>query len=469
MKTEHSLLFRGAFTKTRREMLVSVLVLLILTVLFAVAMFFTEHVVNPEFSFWDALVWIVVKYVDDPAEVVTPPRTVVGMVFGTLVGFMSVAIVAIPAGLFGSGFIDAMKDREREKELEEIRDRMKKAFNRWYNPTFNEFMNGQPEDIKKKFDGVKFVHSKIRVANLQSEKGIDVKDVLDICKKYNTKFRLRNMAKAEADEARADDCMCVEHFNRNREYGCCISRNSNVTIICPTSSYEIGMGWFTYYLAKFGGFNYISKEIEADPEEKDSFLNMSEKLVFEGAEYTTEDVGKMGKKDRGKDVLERKLKLRNEFLEDLNQLCGKDHSWVVVCLMHLTNNINCNNFHLAHALKDALSSTINSSDITLYDSFYDDFKTMLEKDGLTVSEPNSKRYPLTKRNLGYKIREKSPECNVFTLRVESKLINFDTRKHVLAYKIADLLSKKFDDARGIQEKDLEDLKRGGFGYMEERQ
>lgn len=464
-KKNRSLLFRGAFSKTKREMLVSVLALFVMTILLALAMYLTEHMVNPEFSFWDALIWIVVKYVEDPAEVVTPPRTIVGMAFGTLVGFMSVAIVAIPAGLFGSGFIDAMRDRERENELAEIRIKMRKAFNRWFDPTFREFMNKQPEEIKKRFEGVRFVHSKQRVADLQSKRGMEIKDVLDVCRKYKTEFRLRNMANAKAEEARAMDCLCVEHFVQNRVYGCCIDRKSDVTIVCPTSNSEMGMGWFTYYLAKLGGFNYISKEEEADPDERDTFLNMTENPAYDGVEFTDDEIKKMSKKDPRKAILERKNQLRKSFIEDLNILCAKEHSWAVICIMHLTNSKNSSNFHFAHALKDGSSSTINEENMDLFMSFYEDFKTLMRKENLTVTDANSARFPLTKRNLGYRIRNKN--CNSFMMRVESELINFGSGKLLYAYTIADLLSRKFDNARGINDEDLQDLKRGGFGYMED--
>ena len=39
----------------------------------------------------------------------------------------------------------------------------------------------------------------------------------------------------------------------NRPYGCCINRNSRVTIVSTSGFDEVGTSWFTYYLAKFGG------------------------------------------------------------------------------------------------------------------------------------------------------------------------------------------------------------------------
>ena len=285
-------------------MLVSVIVLLAITILLSLLMFFAEHDLNPAFTIMDALVWIVVKYVEDPADVVNPPVTVVGKVLGTLVGFMSVAIVAIPAGLFGSGFIDAMRDNEREKVLEVFRKRLKNAFRPLFDAAFRQYYENHKNEIKQDFSGVKFIQSKQPIVNLQSEKGLDVKDVIDTCRKFPSEFRLVNLAKADSMENQPTDRLCVEYFPSNRIYGCCIDRNSKVTIVCPTACSEIGMGWFTYYLAKLGGFNYISKELEADLDEKDSFFNLSNEVTYEGQGYEKEAIARLGKKDAKKEILQ---------------------------------------------------------------------------------------------------------------------------------------------------------------------
>jgi hypothetical protein len=76
----------------------------------------------------------------------------------------------------------------------------------------------------------------------------------------------------------------------------------------------------------------------------------------------------------------------------------------------------------------------------------------------------SPRYPLLKKNLGYKIREKKPNANVFVLRPSSELMNFNDRKLAIAYRMATIISQQLDGGRGIQEKDVEDFKETGFGY-----
>ncbi len=446
-------------------MLVSVIVLLAITIMLSLLMFFAEHDLNPAFTIMDALVWIVVKYVEDPADVVNPPVTVVGKVLGTLVGFMSVAIVAIPAGLFGSGFIDAMRDNEREKVLEVFRKRLKNAFRPLFDAAFRQYYENHKNEIKQDFSGVKFIQSKQPIVNLQSEKGLDVKDVIDTCRKFPSEFRLVNLAKADAMENQPTDRLCVEYFPSNRIYGCCIDRNSKVTIVCPTACSEIGMGWFTYYLAKLGGFNYISKELEADLDEKDSFFNLSNEVTYEGQGYEKEAIARLGKKDAKKEILQRKLVFRDAFLDDLKKLTSGNQSWAVVFAMHIKNKSNSTDLHFSHALKDGSNSTVNPDMINRYNTFYNELKTLMKEEyGLESSEPNSVRYRLEQRNIAYKIKENSPSGNVFALRPSTQLINLNSNKKLIAFRMAQVISACFDDNHGIVENDLKDLKSGKYTY-----
>ena len=123
-------LFIKAFNATKREMLVSVLILIVVTLFLALGLYLAEARVNPDFSYGDALVWNFVKYVDDPAEMTSAPVTLLGKIFGTLVGLMNVAIFAVPAGLVGSGLIDAMEETRQEKKIAKASGQLHKRFRR---------------------------------------------------------------------------------------------------------------------------------------------------------------------------------------------------------------------------------------------------------------------------------------------------------------------------------------------------
>ena len=109
-----SLLGKG-FLATRREAGASLVILFFLTFIFTLVLWLAESTGRPEYSLWDALIWVVVKYVDDPAEVAVAPITIFGQVIGTMVGMLGIAIFAVPAGLIGSGLLDAMADDEKNE------------------------------------------------------------------------------------------------------------------------------------------------------------------------------------------------------------------------------------------------------------------------------------------------------------------------------------------------------------------
>lgn len=69
--------------------------------------------------------------------------------------------------------------------------------------------------------------------------------------------------------------MVVENFYKNRDYGCCIDRNSQITIVSTSSFTEAATGHFAYYLAKIGGFNFVSKEVEVNPDSPVTYYNIS--------------------------------------------------------------------------------------------------------------------------------------------------------------------------------------------------
>lgn len=450
-------LFRKAYHATHREIWVSLRVLAIITVLFAVAMFIAEHPSNPDYTFWDALVWTFVKYVEDPADIVDAPVTVFGKIVGTLVGVLGIAIFAVPAGLIGSGMMDAMAEDKREEELAGFRRRMQKAFRRSGNKGLREYLTSLPDGGGDAFKALNIVPQRVPVAKMQVRQGMDMKDIIDTCNKF-PELRLKNLADAHSAEDDAVDRFVVEHFPLNRKYGCCIPRNSKVTIVCTSSFDEVGTGWFTYYLAKMGGFNYISKEVEVDTDELDSFYNLSPEPFYDKKTISAYDK----KKDKEAfDILQKKQDNRDQFLEDIKQVVNDD-SWVIFFTEHLKTKDNQVDFHFADCLKDGSSSTVNDQEA--YQLLYNKFADGLKSEFALDTAFRSPRYPLLKKNLGYKIRKDIVNANVFVLRPSSELINFNDRKLAIAYRMATVISQQLDDGRGIQPDDVNDFKQTGFGY-----
>ena len=451
-------LFKTAFMNTRRQICVSGIFLVAITCVLTVVLYLAESRVDPDFSFWDAFIWPYEKYLGDPGKVVDDPLiSPIGKLIGTLVGIMGVAIFAVPAGLIGSGLTDAMDEEKREEELVGFRRRMQKAFRRSSNKGLREYLNTLPDGGGEAFKTLNIVPQRVPIAKMQVRQGMDVKDIIDTCNKF-PEFRLKNLADAHSAEDDAEDRFVVEHFPLNRNYGCCIPRNSKVTIVCTTSSDEVGIGWFTYYLAKMGGFNYISKELFVDPDEPDSFYNLSEKPLYDKKPLSDYDK----KRDKeAVEILNKKQAHRDKFFADLKRVVA-DGSWVIIIAEHLKTLENTTDFHFADCLKDGSSSTVN--DQNAFMRLCELFTETMKSDFSLTSMLRSPRYPLLKKNLGYKIRKDIANANVFVLRPSSELMNFNDRKLAIAYRIASIISQQLDDGRGIQPDDVKDFKNTGFGY-----
>ena len=138
-------LFKKAFEATKHEIAISLQVLALVTVAFAIVMWLAESHVNDKYTIFNALVWTFVKYVDDPADISTPPVTIIGQIIGTLVGVLGIAIFAVPTGLIGSGLTDAMAEEKREQELKNFHHRILKAFRRSSNKTLRAYLNSLPD------------------------------------------------------------------------------------------------------------------------------------------------------------------------------------------------------------------------------------------------------------------------------------------------------------------------------------
>ena len=451
-------LFRKAYHATHHEIWVSLRVLAIITIIFAVAMFLAERSSNPDFSFWDALVWTFVKYVEDPADIADAPVTMIGKIVGTLVGVLGIAIFAVPAGLIGSGMMDAMSEDKREKELDEYRARMRKSFRRIVNKTLRGYLNTLPDGGGEKLKVLNFVPQRIPLSRIQIRQGIEMKDIFDICQKY-PEFRLKNLAEAISDEEHPQDSFVVEHFPKNRPYGYAIDRKSKVTIVSASSYAENGTGWFTYYLAKLGGFNYVSKDIEVDPDELDSFYNMSDEPLYEKRPRSSYNE----KKDKKAiEIIDQKDANRKSFFDDLKNMATGEDSWVILFTAHIKSSMNTVDFHFADARKDGSDSTVCQQ--AAYQELLHQLDEMLQTDYALTSDLHSQRFSLTRNNLGYRLRKENIICNTFVVRPSCDIINFDNRRLLIAYRIASILSQQLDGGCGLQEKDVKDFKETGFGY-----
>ena len=452
-------LFKTAFKNTRRQIFVSGIFLVVITCVLTVILYLAESRVDPEFSLWDAIIWPYEKYLGDPGKVVDDPlMSPIGKFIGTLVGIMGVAIFAVPAGLIGSGLTDAMDEEKREDELNKYRHRMQKAFRRIINKTLRGYLDTLPDKGGDNLRCLNFVPQRIPLSRIQIRQGMEIKDIFEVCQKY-PEFRVKNLAEAISDEQHPEDRFVLEHYPLNRPYGCRINRHSRVTIVSTSSFAENGTGWFTYYLAKLGGFNYISKDVEVDSDELDSFYNLSDEPLYEKRPRSSYNK----KQDKEAiEIIDQKDANRKAFFDDLKMMASGEDSWVILFVAHIKSSMNTVDFHFASAKKDGSDSTVLQQEV--YQALLAQLTEMLQKDYALTSDLHSQRFPLTKNNLGYRLQQKSIVCNALVIRPSCDVINFDNRRLLIAYRMASIISQQLDGGRGIQPDDVKDFKETGFGY-----
>ena len=255
-----SILSRAIRSK-KQEMIVSLQFLSIVTLILSFILFFVEHEAQPEVynNGWKSVVWAFAQYIGDPGGFAdTPPITLTGRLIACVIGILGIAIFAVPAGLIGSAFTDVMDADKEQEEIEENIEKMEKAF----------------KHIQCRYTKYLIVPKFISVADLEAKQRLSLDDIFSAVDNTKT-FRLRNLASTQPLEDRPLDKLVVEHYPKNTDYGCCINRNSKVTIVSTSSYAEAATGHFAYYLAKIGGFNYVSKEIEVNPDIPITYYNIT--------------------------------------------------------------------------------------------------------------------------------------------------------------------------------------------------
>lgn len=413
-QTNSFILFGRAFKNAKKDFWVSIQVLLVATVILALVFYFVEHSAQPmEYGNpWDAFVWAITRYIGDPGHFAGKgPVTLVGRYIDTIIGILKILIFAVPAGLVANGFRKAMDDDKRERQLTVFSERLRKAFRR----------------KQCRYTRYKVVPRYVSVVDIEAMQRMTTKDILDtvdFCKD----FRLRNLASTQSLSEHPQDRLVVEHYSLEGKpsYGCKINRGSNVTIVSTSSVSEAGIGNFAYYLALYGGFNYISKEFEQNPDEPCSYYLISD----EHAEPQLED-----------------------FLRDLKSLTRGEDKWAVMLLsasgadepQHPTQ------FHFVHQVQKKLglqSTTTIQED--KFNEMYQALSKMLEDDFQLKSDLDELYLPTGRKNIAMQIGG-GKECNAFTLRTAFSVTEWDDRHIAIARQMAEAVNLHAGTGQAIEE------------------
>ena len=404
---------------SRQPMWASIQVLIALTVILATVFYVAEHKAQPEeYNYWRSLLWAFTRYIGDPGKFAgAGPVTFTGRLVASLIGIVGILIFAVPAGLIGSGFRSAIDKELRKKHLEDIGDRLKKAFRR-------------KQDAKTMF---RCVPRNISIGSLQALKNMTERDVIDAVE-YNPPFRLRNLATAEMKGTHAHDQLVVEMFPYNTKYGCCIDRGSNITIACPTSFSEAGIGNFAYYLALIGGFNYISKEVEPNVDEPASYYLISD-------ETTPAE--------------------RAAYLADLRRLAGKGNErWTIFLISSEGQKAESLHFITRATEKTGREATI--IDAAGFNRMWETMSGTVKEQFELLSDLDVYK-PAGTKNAAVLVGG-GEENNAFTIRISSELVTWDTRYIAVAKTLAEAINSTGGNPDKATVPSI--LKESGLGYQE---
>lgn len=415
-----------AISSKKQELTVSLAFLSILTVILSFLLYFAEHAAQPELceNGWKTMVWAFAKYLGDPGKIADFPMvTFWGNLIAIIVGVLGIAIFAVPAGLISSGFIEVMEERRKTEETKKNVEKMHLAFERKLDrPT-----------------GFQIVPAFVSVADVQSRLKMSENDIFDALANAED-FRLVNLAATQPADQHPEDRLVIEHYQLNRPYGVCIDRGSTVTIVSPSSLVDPIMGYFSYYLAKIGGFNYVSREIgEIRPYKSFYLIDKADEPPF--------------------------LK---EYMEDLNRFAAVDGSWIITLLAASGANEPeyPTQFHFNYGGKKG-DETYNGENLTIhdietFDSLYKDLSNRLEREFGYASD-RQRYHDTSYPKLFVRHLEHPEKINALMLRIAWKATCWDMRRIQIAKTISDTFSTYL---LGAIKPYSEELKKKGMGYSD---
>lgn len=455
---------RKAFSTIKIEMLISLAIIIVLTCILSLIFLFVEHIAQPDVyaDYGDAIVWAYTRYMESGDGVFEGgPVTVVGKVIASLLGIIGIAIVAIPAGLVGSGFMDAIAEEKREKELAELRHRMLKQFPRFVSPAFNNYR--KTLEASTEWEKARFTTRAQLMSRFQTRLGMDFQDIADVCTRY-PEFSLRDIAEEQSDEDNPQSVFWIELLPKNRPYGCFINRGSRVTIMVTSGFVEMGTSWFGYHIALLGGFNFICKNQEVDPDDLDSYYALTNEVTYE---KRTEAYYLSDKKQykHHLDIIRQKQAAREAFFGDLQPLLGDEH-WVINLQTTVKNSHNPVDIHFVYDNRERNHPSVNQvSDVEqMIAVFQTAFQQAPFDNGTPMLVQQSEKFSLSKNNIAYKLREQNEKTNMLHIRIDSSLINIDLLRSVVMGVMAHILHEQLASNETLRKEDMQELSSQGYGY-----
>ena len=417
-----SILSRAIKSK-KQEMLVSLQFLCIVTLILSFILFFVEHEVQPEVynNGWRSVVWAFAQYIGDPGGFAdTPPITLTGRLIACVIGILGIAIFAVPAGLIGSAFTDVMDEDKHEDEIKENKKKLHLAFERKL----------------CRYTRLQVMPLNLSIQEIIARMRMTENDIIEAVD--NSKdFRIINIAATVPVDDKPMDKLAIEHFIVNRPYGCMIDRGSKVTIVSPSSLVDPVIGAYSYYFAKLGGFNYVSREL-------------GELRPYKSYYIYSSDVP--GVKD---------------FMEDIEKLSAREGSWVVTLLAASGANEPemDSQIHLTFGGKKG-NPSLDEPGLVIHDketakAMLEDMENTLESE-FSIKTDRQKYHASTSPNLFMRKLSNTDKVNGLMIRIAWSCMFWDSRRIQIAQSMAEIIKKHVEPEAG-NELDPE-LKVKGIAY-----
>lgn len=207
-------------------------------------------------NFFTGPVWSISKLIDGIGgygnfRIATP----VGKLMATVLGFAKIALFAIPAGVFASGFLEEMERVQKEAIIRDNRAALISAFQ------FEDLTRHRIAKQKYNLSGPKKF---LAMEDVNIRLYISYDEMIDVVKN-GASLRLTNY------ENDSGSIIVMEYYEQNAVYGTFNNRNSPVTVISTHSGDQPFMGHYTARLAEGLGANYISNEIYSDSSLREEF------------------------------------------------------------------------------------------------------------------------------------------------------------------------------------------------------
>lgn len=419
-------LLTTAISSKGKEMFISMQFLGITTIILSFVLFFAEHEAQPEVfdNGMRSVTWAFMQYIGDPGNFGDfQPITTIGRTIACLIGILGIAIFAVPAGLIGAGFTEAMEEEEKKKKTEKNVKRLRLAFERKMD----------------RYTRVQVSPQFVSIADIQARLRMSMDDIFDAID-HSDHFRLVNLANTRTIDEKAEDKLAVEHFPLNRNYGYFIDRGSKVTIASPSSLVDPCFYHFAYYFAKLAGFNYISRELgELWPYK--SFYLPSEEL----------------KKDPA----------FQSYMDDLQSLVNREDHWLITLLVASGANEPAypTQVHFTYGGKRGDESyddpNITIHNVPLFEQMYQEVSERLNT-AFNIQCDKQRYHDTSNQKLFTRHLEGNDKFNSFYIRIAWSECLWNPAHVQISQVMGEVFNKYFDGNKATGTDP--DLKKKGIGY-----